>query len=44
MLTSPNGEPGAGGYREHDIVVLGSNAPENITGFGYGPDHNIVAG
>jgi len=43
MLTIPDGEPGAGGYREHDIVILGSDGPENITGFGYGPDHNIVA-
>ncbi|MCL4153087.1 UNVERIFIED_CONTAM: hypothetical protein GTU68_000784 [Idotea baltica] len=43
MLTIPEGQPGAGGYREHDIVVLGSDGPENITGFGYGPEHNIVA-
>lgn len=43
MLTIPEGQAGAGGYREHDIVVLGANGPENITGFGYGPDHNIVA-
>ena len=44
MLTIPDGEPGAGGYREHDIVVLGSDGPENITGFEYGPDHNIIPG
>jgi len=43
MLTIPDGQHGAGGYREHDIVVLGPDGPENITGFGYGPDHNIVA-
>lgn len=43
MLTIPEGQPGAGGYREHDIVVLGETGPENITGFGYGPAHNIVA-
>ncbi|MEM7267802.1 MAG: aminopeptidase P family protein [Pseudomonadota bacterium] len=43
MLTIPVGQPGAGGYREHDIVVLGPDGPENITGFGYGPDHNIIA-
>ena len=42
MLTLPEGTPGAGGYREHDIVVLGPDGPENITGFGYGPEHNIV--
>ncbi len=43
MLTMPQGMAGAGGYREHDIVVLGEDGPENITGFGYGPEHNIVA-
>ena len=43
MLTLPDGMPGAGGYREHDIVVIDENGPENITGFGYGPDHNVVA-
>lgn len=43
MLTLPEGTPGAGGYREHDIVVLGPEGPENITGFPYGPEHNIVA-
>lgn len=42
MLTLPQGMPGAGGYREHDIVVLGDDGPENITGFGYGPGCNIV--
>ena len=42
MLTLPDGMPGAGGYREHDIVVLGEDGPENITGFPYGPEHNIV--
>jgi len=43
MLTIPHGAPGAGGYREHDIVVLGPDGPEDITGFPYGPEHNIVA-
>lgn len=43
MLTIPEGRPGAGGYREHDIVVLGDSGPENITGFGYGPEHNVVS-
>jgi len=43
MLTLPEGIPGAGGYREHDIVVLDDSGPENITGFPYGPQHNIVA-
>ncbi len=35
--------PGAaGGYREHDILVVKGEGAENITGFPYGPDHNII--
>ena len=44
MLFVPEGTPGAGGYREHDILVVGEDGAENITGFPYGPAHNIVAG
>ncbi len=43
MLTLPLGIPGAGGYREHDILVVGKDGAENITGFPYGPEHNIIA-
>ena len=43
MLTVPEGKRGAGGYREHDILVVGKTDAENITGFPYGPEHNIVA-
>ncbi len=43
MLTLPLGVPGAGGYREHDILVVGEDDAENITGFPYGPEHNIIA-
>lgn len=42
MLTIPLQLPGAGGYREHDIVVLNETGAENISGFAYGPEHNIV--
>ena len=42
MLTLPEGMPGAGGYREHDILVLTETGAENITGFPFGPEHNIV--
>ena len=42
MLTLPLGTAGAGGYREHDILVVGETSAENITGFPYGPEHNIV--
>ncbi|PIE09017.1 MAG: creatininase, partial [Rhodobacterales bacterium] len=44
MLFLPEGLPGAGGYREHDILVVGEDGAENITGFPYGPEHNIIAG
>ena len=42
MLTIPEGSPGAGGYREHDILVVTQDGADNITGFPYGPGHNIV--
>ena len=42
MVSIPEGLPGAGGYREHDILVLTENGAENITKFPFGPEHNIV--
>jgi len=42
MLTIPDGQPGAGGYREHDILIITEDGNENITGYPYGPDFNIV--
>ena len=42
MLTIPEGLPGAGGYREHDILVMTEDGAENITKFPFGPEHNIV--
>ncbi|MEM7120582.1 MAG: aminopeptidase P family protein [Pseudomonadota bacterium] len=42
MITIPEGQPGAGGYREHDILVVTENGANNITGFPVGPEHNIV--
>ncbi|MBC6443752.1 MAG: M24 family metallopeptidase [Rhodobacteraceae bacterium] len=42
MLTIPEGRPGAGGYREHDILILTADGAETITGFPCGPDHNVV--
>ena len=42
MLTIPDGQPGAGGYREHDILVITEDGAENITGFPYGPAHNVI--
>ena len=43
MLTIPEGVPGAGGYREHDILVVTEQGASNITQFPYGPEYNIVA-
>ncbi|MDH3229929.1 MAG: M24 family metallopeptidase [Alphaproteobacteria bacterium] len=43
MITLPQGAPGAGGYREHDILIVREDGAENITGFPFGPEHNIVA-
>lgn len=42
MLTIPEGQPGAGGYREHDILIVTEDGAENITGYPYGPDFNVV--
>ena len=42
MIMIPDGEPGAGGYREHDILVVKENSTENITKFPFGPEHNII--
>ncbi|WP_226624051.1 M24 family metallopeptidase [Alloyangia pacifica] len=42
MLTIPEGQPGAGGYREHDILVITEDGAENITGYPYGPGFNVV--
>ena len=43
MLTVPEGTPGAGGYREHDILIITEDGNENITGYPYGPDLNVVS-
>ncbi|TMR37382.1 M24 family metallopeptidase [Actinomadura geliboluensis] len=42
MIMVPEGAPGAGGYREHDILVVTENGAENITKFPFGPEHNIL--
>ncbi|WP_417430657.1 M24 family metallopeptidase [Kiloniella sp.] len=43
MIMIEEGNPSAGGYREHDILVVGENGAENITKFPYGPEHNIIS-
>jgi creatinase len=42
MIMIPEGQKGAGGYREHDILVITEKGNRNITGFPYGPEHLIV--
>jgi len=42
MIMLPEGMDGAGGYREHDILVIGESGAENITKFPFGPEHNII--
>ena len=42
MIMIPEGKPGAGGYREHDIIVINEDSTENITKFPFGPEKNII--
>ena len=42
MIMIPEGKPGAGGYREHDILIINENSSENITKFPFGPEKNII--
>ena len=42
MITVPEGSPGAGGYREHDMLVVTEDGAENLTDFPFGPEHNVV--
>ena len=42
MIMIPEGQKGAGGYREHDILVITDKGNKNITAFPYGPEHLII--
>jgi creatinase len=42
MIMIPEGRKGAGGYREHDILVITEKGNRNITGFPYGPERLII--
>ena len=42
MIMIPDGKPGAGGYREHDILIIKENSAENISKFPFGPEKNII--
>ncbi|XP_070568871.1 creatinase-like [Ptychodera flava] len=42
MIMLPEGLPGAGGYREHDILVVTEDGAENITKFPFGPERSVI--
>lgn len=42
MITIPNDQAGAGGYREHDILIVTAEGAENITNYPFGPKFNII--
>ena len=42
MILIPEGKPGAGGYREHDILIIKENSTEDITKFPFGPKNNVI--
>ena len=42
MIMIPEGVPGSGGYREHDILIVTNQGADNITMFPFGPEFNIV--
>lgn len=43
MLMLPEGHIAAGGYREHDILIVEEQGARNITKFPFGAEHNIIA-
>ena len=42
MITIPEGMSGAGGYREHDMLIVTEDGAENLTRFPFGPEHNVI--
>ena len=42
MITLREGEEGAGGYREHDILIVTETGADVITRFPFGPEHNVI--
>ncbi len=41
-VVPPEGQPGAGGSREHGILAITEDGNRNIVGFPHGPEHNII--
>jgi creatinase len=42
MIMIPEGQPGAGGYREHDIFIVTATGAEKITSCPSGPEHMSI--
>lgn len=42
MVMLPQGMAGAGGYREHDVLVVTEDGSETLAAFPVGPEHNII--
>lgn len=42
MVMLPQGVPGAGGYREQDMLLVTEGGAERLGGFPMGPAHNIL--
>ena len=42
MIMLPDGAPGAGGYREHDILIIAEYGAQNATKFPFGNAEMIV--
>lgn len=42
MIMLPQGLTGAGGYREHDILVVTEQGADNITQFPYGQQYYVI--
>lgn len=42
MVMLPEGMPGAGGYREHDVLIVTDTGAEVLTGFRRGPEENLL--
>ena len=42
MIMMPEGTPGAGSYREHDILIITEHGAENVTKFTFGTSEMIA--
>ena len=42
MVMLPEGEPGAGGYRELDMVIVTEDGAEVLSALPFGPDHTVI--